>query len=59
MNVAREIPPRPIDPLHGYIRRFGDLPAWFDEISTALARALAQRALRQGVPLATADFPPA
>lgn len=57
MVITLEIPFHSPDPLQGYARRFGDLPAWFDEISAATARSLAQRALRLGTPLCHADFP--
>lgn len=57
MVITLELPFRPLDPLQGYVRRFGDLPAWFDEIPFSIARSLAQRALRLGAPLSPADFP--
>ncbi len=57
MVITLELPFHPVDPLHGYVRRFGHLPAWFDEIPAATARSLARRALRLGTPLAPADFP--
>lgn len=43
------------DALPAYEQRFGALPSWFDEIPLLRRRALARRALAQGVPLAAAD----
>lgn len=57
MVITLEIPFRPIDPLQGYVRRFGDLPAWFDEVPSATALSLARHALRLGTPLTVADYP--
>lgn len=43
------------DPLGAYVRRFGGLPDWFDEITAQEARYLARRALHIGTPLSQAD----
>jgi hypothetical protein len=43
------------DPLESYARRFGAVPAWFDEIPLQDAWRLSRQALRNGVPLAAAD----
>lgn len=43
------------DPLTAYERRFGALPAWFDEIPPNQARHLAAQALHQGTPLCNAN----
>jgi hypothetical protein len=43
------------DPVRAYERRFGALPAWFDEVSRSLARSLSRQAIRSGVPLSAAD----
>ncbi|WP_265942836.1 hypothetical protein [Dechloromonas sp. A34] len=58
MVLTLELPIRrnPIDPLTAYESRFGDLPAWLDEISPGEARSLAFLALRRGAPLAPADI---
>ncbi len=66
MVLTLELPIRPrvvaalaaagSDPLQAYETRFGAAPAWFDEISPSRCRALASRALRQGVPVAAADY---
>ncbi|MCE1172219.1 hypothetical protein [Azovibrio restrictus] len=58
MVITLELPFVQPDPLQGYVRRFGDLPAWFDELSPGTARQLARQALRRGTPLAQADHLP-
>jgi len=49
------VEPRLADPLASYARKFGALPAWFDEIPLSEAWRLSRQALRHGVPLAAAD----
>jgi hypothetical protein len=43
------------DPVRAYERRFGALPAWFDEVSAQVALSLSRQAIRRGVPLSAAD----
>ena len=48
MVLTLELPIRHTrpDPLSAYESRFGDLPAWLDDVGAAEARALASQALR-------------
>jgi hypothetical protein len=57
MVLTLELPIRAakLDPFAGYVRRFGALPPWLDELDVHEARALARQALRHGVPLTCAD----
>jgi hypothetical protein len=57
LPVRYPLPVEPLfaDPLEIYARKFGAVPAWFDEIPLQDAWQLSRQALRNGVPLAAAD----
>ena len=57
MVLTLELPIRHTrpDPFSAYESRFGDLPAWLDDVAAAEARALASQALRGGTPLCPDD----
>lgn len=55
MVLTLELPFRQPDFFKLYVQRFGALPAWFAEISSATARRLARQAVQTGVPLTLAD----
>lgn len=58
MVLTLELPIRPvsIDLFASYAGRFGDLPAWLDDIPRGDARSLLRLALRRGAPLVPADY---